>query len=53
MQRSRLSLNALEIFQHTARGGGSVQGGAAVALGLSVSTVSHHLKRLEGSLGCA
>ncbi|WP_421703169.1 LysR family transcriptional regulator [Aliiroseovarius sp.] len=51
MQRSRLSLNALEIFQHTARGG-SIQG-AAEALGLSVSTVSHHLKRLEDSLGCA
>lgn len=48
MQRSRLSLKWLEIFQLAARSG-SVQTVAAET-GLSVSTVSHHLQSLEGRL---
>lgn len=49
MQRSRLSLKWLEIFQLAARSG-SVQAVAAET-GLSVSTVSHHLQKLEERLG--
>ncbi len=49
MERTRLSLKWLEVFQQTARSG-SVQS-AAVETGLSVSTVSHHLQRLEKQLG--
>lgn len=48
MQRSRLSLKWLEIFQLAARSG-SVQAVAAET-GLSVSTVSHHLSKLEERL---
>ncbi len=49
MQRSRLSLKWLEIFQLAARSG-SVQA-VATETGLSISTVSHHLQSLEGRLG--
>lgn len=49
MQRSRLSLKWLEVFQLAAHSG-SVQA-VAVESGLSVSTVSHHLKNLEETLG--
>ncbi len=49
MKKSQLSLKWLEVFQQIARSG-SVQG-AAEQTGLSVSTVSHHLKSLEQSLG--
>ncbi len=49
MQRSRLSLKWLEIF-HIAARTGSVQA-VALETGLSVSTVSHHLQKLEQRLG--
>ncbi len=49
MKKSKLSLKWLEIVQLVARTG-SVQGAADEA-GLSVSTASHHLRRLEDSLG--
>ncbi|MGI9393397.1 MAG: LysR family transcriptional regulator [Boseongicola sp.] len=49
MQRTRLSLRGLEIFQLLAKSG-SVQK-VASDTGLSISTVSHHLKNLEDSLG--
>ncbi len=49
MKKSRLSLKWLEVFQLVARSG-SVQSAAEQA-GLSVSTVSHHLSRLEEVLG--
>ena len=49
MKPSTLSLKWLELFLLTARSG-SVQG-AADAAGLSVSTVSHHLRSLETALG--
>ena len=49
MQTSRLSLKWLEIFELAARSG-SVQAVAA-EIGLSVSTVSHHLQSLENRLG--
>ncbi|MCP4319810.1 MAG: LysR family transcriptional regulator [Hyphomicrobiales bacterium] len=49
MQRSRLSLKWLEVFQLAARSG-SVQA-VASETGLSVSTVSHHLQRLDDRLG--
>ncbi|MDA4846627.1 LysR family transcriptional regulator [Hoeflea poritis] len=49
MQRSRLSLKWLEVFQLAARSG-SVQE-VASETGLSVSTVSHHIQSLEKRLG--
>ncbi len=49
MKPSELSLKALEVFLLTAQTG-SVQSAAQDA-GLSVSTVSHHLKSLETVLG--
>ena len=49
MKKSRLSLKWLEVFQLVARSG-SVQH-TAQQLGLSVSTVSHHLAKLEETLG--
>lgn len=49
MQTSRLSLKWLEIFELAARSG-SIQA-VAEEVGLSVSTVSHHLRSLESRLG--
>lgn len=49
MQRTNLSLRWLEIFQLAAKSG-SVQK-VASDTGLSISTVSHHLRSLESSLG--
>ena len=49
MKKSQISLKWLEVFNITARTG-SVQATADEA-GLSVSTVSHHLSRLEETLG--
>lgn len=49
MKKSRLSLKWLEVLQQVARHG-SVQA-AAQETGLSLSTVSHHLKTLEDTLG--
>ncbi len=49
MQRGNLSLKWLEVFQLVAQSG-SVQVVAA-DIGLSVSTVSHHLRSLEDQLG--
>ncbi|MFK7941293.1 MAG: LysR family transcriptional regulator [Roseovarius sp.] len=51
MKSSKLSLKWLDVFQQIARSG-SVQK-AAQATGLSLSTVSHHLKALEAELDCA
>lgn len=51
MERSKLSLTWLEVFQAVARSG-SVQG-AARRLGISISTVSHHLTCLETAVGVA
>lgn len=49
MDRSPLSLKWLEAFQAVARCG-TVRDGAR-SLGVSISTVSHHLTRLEDALG--
>lgn len=49
MQRTALSLRGLEIFQLVAKSG-SV-GKVAAETGLSISTVSHHLRGVEESLG--
>jgi DNA-binding transcriptional LysR family regulator len=49
MQRTNLSLRWLEVFQLAAKSG-SVQK-VASDTGLSISTVSHHLRSLESSLG--
>jgi len=49
MKRSQLSMKWLEVFQLAARSG-SVQN-VADETGLSVSTVSHHIKSLETRLG--
>lgn len=49
MKNSQLSLKWLEVFQRVARSG-SIQD-AADQSGLSVSTVSHHLSKLEKTLG--
>ncbi|MDW3222094.1 MAG: LysR family transcriptional regulator [Paracoccaceae bacterium] len=49
MQRSDLSLKWLEVFRETAHLG-SVQA-VANETGLSISTVSHHLRSLEDQLG--
>ena len=51
MESPKLSLKWLEVFQAVARDG-SVQD-AAGRLGLSISTVSHHLSRLETAVGVA
>ena len=51
MSQSNLSLRALELFEITARTG-SVQA-TAEETGMSVSSVSHHLKQLETRLGVA
>lgn len=49
MKKSQLSLKWLEVFLLTARGGTVQQ--AAEEAGLSISTVSHHLRSLEDRLG--
>lgn len=49
MERSKLSLKWLEVFQAVARSG-SVRDGAA-ELGVTASTVSHHLNCLERAVG--
>jgi DNA-binding transcriptional LysR family regulator len=49
MQRTALSLRGLEIFQLVAKSG-SV-GKVAAETGLSISTVSHHLRGVEETLG--
>lgn len=49
MQTADISVRRLELFQ-TAASTGSVQAAAAES-GLSVSTVSHHLRKLEEQLG--
>lgn len=49
MKKSQLSLKWLEVFQLVARSG-SLQTAAEQA-GLSISTVSHHLSKLEDTLG--
>lgn len=51
MKPSRLSLKWLDVFLHVARTG-SLQA-AADETGLSISTVSHHLRSLEAALGTA
>ena len=51
MKKSKLSLKWLDVFLLTARSG-AVQDAAHEA-GLSVSTVSHHLRSLEDTLGVA
>lgn len=51
VQRANLSFRGLEIFQLVARSG-SVRAVAAET-GLSISTVSHHLRSVEDSLGVA
>jgi DNA-binding transcriptional LysR family regulator len=48
MQRTNLSLKSLEIFQLVAKSG-SIQK-TATDTGLSISTVSHHLRSLEDNL---
>ncbi|MGR3486032.1 MAG: LysR family transcriptional regulator [Paracoccaceae bacterium] len=47
--RTRLSIQALEVFESVARTS-SLQA-SAHELGLSISSVSHHVGRLEGELG--
>ena len=49
MKKSQLSLKWLEVFQLIARSGSAQE--AAEQAGLSVSTVSHHLSKLEETLG--
>lgn len=49
MQRANLSLRGLEIFQLVAKSGSIRK--VAAETGLSVSTVSHHLRTIEDSLG--
>lgn len=49
MDRTKLSLKWLEVFQHTAREGSVQRTGQA--LGLSNSTVSHHISSLEKAVG--
>ncbi|WP_298917651.1 LysR family transcriptional regulator [uncultured Roseobacter sp.] len=49
MHRSNLNIKSLEIFRETARAG-HIQT-VAKDSGLSIGTVSHHLKRLEETLG--
>lgn len=49
MERSQLSVKGLEVFQAIARHGAMAAG--AQALGVSVSTASHHLAALEQAVG--
>ena len=49
MQLTKLSLRGLEIFQLVASSGSARK--VAADTGLSISTVSHHLRRLEDDLG--
>ncbi|MSU89248.1 LysR family transcriptional regulator [Rhodobacteraceae bacterium 2CG4] len=49
MKRTNLSLRGLEIFQLVAKSGSVRQ--VATETGLSISTVSHHLRAIEESLG--
>ena len=49
MKKSKLSLKWLEVFLLTARSGAVQE--AAQESGLSVSTVSHHIRSLEDTLG--
>jgi len=49
MSRTQLSLKGLEVFQKVAKSGSVQQ--VAADTGLSVSTVSHHLRSLESYLG--
>ncbi|KPP87552.1 MAG: LysR family transcriptional regulator [Rhodobacteraceae bacterium HLUCCA08] len=49
MERSQLSVKWLEVFQAVARHG--AMGAGARALGVSVSTASHHLSCLERAVG--
>ncbi|MCK0142824.1 LysR family transcriptional regulator [Aliiroseovarius sp. F20344] len=49
MQLTKLSLRGLEIFQLVAKSGSARK--VAADTGLSISTVSHHLRRLEDDLG--
>ena len=51
MERSKLSIKWLEAFQAVARTG-SIRD-AGVSLGVSISTVSHHLSCLEEAVGVA
>ncbi|MBD3678900.1 MAG: LysR family transcriptional regulator [Rhodobacteraceae bacterium] len=51
MQRTNLSLRGLEIFQLVAKSGSVRQ--VATETGLSISTVSHHLRGVEETLGVA
>jgi DNA-binding transcriptional LysR family regulator len=51
MSVSKLPLEALEAFEATARTGSSAR--AAGGVGLPISAASHHLSRLEASLGTA
>ncbi|MES0882014.1 LysR family transcriptional regulator [Roseibium sp. SCP14] len=48
-ERKDLSLKGLELFQAVARNGSLLE--AAEETGLSTSTISHHLRALEASLG--
>ncbi|PSL20546.1 LysR family transcriptional regulator [Shimia abyssi] len=49
MQRSNLSLRGLEIFQLIAKSGSASK--VSKETGLSISTISHHLRGVEESLG--
>ncbi len=49
MQRTNLSLRGLEVFRLVAQSGSIRQ--VATETGLSISTVSHHLRSIEESLG--
>ena len=49
MQRTNLSLRGLEIFQLIARSGSARK--VSKETGLSISTISHHLRSVEESLG--
>ena len=51
MQRTKISLKALEVFLCVARRGAVTE--AAEVLGISVSTASHHLSELERTAGMA
>lgn len=51
MRRSKLSLKGLEVFQLAARYGSMKM--VAQETGLSISTVSHHLRTLEAAVGAS
>lgn len=51
MQRTKVSLKALEVFLAVCRRGALLD--ASIDLGISVSTASHHLSELEASVGIA